>query len=74
MEKYLNEVNIYNQIAYAINSGHYLPESNINTFYPMFFLLKKLLNCYKNFIYKLEKNVPLFKLYKISMDQLANTN
>lgn len=47
---YLNEVNIYNQIGKTIYDIHILPKMNFNIVFPVFFMLKKLLNIYKNFI------------------------
>ena len=43
MELYYNGVNIHNYIGKTVYNAHTLPGHNINTFYPVFFMLKELL-------------------------------
>ena len=47
MQYYFNEVNIHNYIGNTVFSAHTLPYNAINTFYPVFFMLKELLSLYK---------------------------
>lgn len=51
---YLNEINLYNYLGKSAYGAHELPNTQVNTFYPVFFMLKKCLNLYKKLLSKME--------------------
>lgn len=42
MDLYFNHINCYKEMIIMIFNGHNLPDTAINTFYPIFFSLKKI--------------------------------
>jgi hypothetical protein len=49
-----------NMIGRTVESAHKMPNTQINLYYPIFFLLKKLRYDYRTFIEKFENGINIF--------------
>ncbi|KAL4436178.1 hypothetical protein ABPG74_018162 [Tetrahymena malaccensis] len=61
-ERYLHYRNLYGQLIKAVSQAHSLPNTQINTFVPIFLIQKKLYDMNNKLYRSLENKINIFKL------------
>ncbi|EAS07198.1 Serine/Threonine kinase domain protein (macronuclear) [Tetrahymena thermophila SB210] len=61
-ERYLHYRNLYGQLIKAVSQAHSLPNTQINTFVPIFLIQKKLYDMNNKLFLSLDQKINIFKL------------